>query len=82
MFSPVLVGSTGVGLLLIAFGLNLIGRLNSKSPVYLIMNLTGALMAAWYAHSGHLLPLVILEGVWATVSIVQLGLVLMALRQK
>lgn len=81
MFSPVIIGSVGVGLLLIAFGLNLIGVLNGKSVIYLIMNLVGALMAAWYAQAGGLVPLVILEGVWALVSAARLTRLLTAKKQ-
>lgn len=66
------IGSVGVFLLLLAFVLNLSGRLPERSRCYLLLNLTGASMAAWYAWAGSALPFVLLEGIWATVSAVRL----------
>ncbi len=73
---PVIIGSIGVALLLIAFGLNLVRRLSERSVWYLSMNIVGALMAAWYAWAGGALPFVILEVVWAFTALVRLILVL------
>lgn len=70
------IGSAGVGLLLLAFGLNLVRKLSENSPVYLIMNIIGALMAAWYGLDGNVIPFVILELVWAAAAIVRLVLVM------
>lgn len=71
-----IIGSAGVGLLLLAFVLNLVRKLSERSRVYLLMNLLGAGMSAWYALDGNLLPFVVLEGVWASVALVKLGLTL------
>ena len=71
-----LVGSVGVGLLLLAFALNLLKRLSESSPVYLAMNVVGALMAAWYAYEGNAIPFVILELVWASAALVRLIVVI------
>jgi uncharacterized membrane protein len=71
-----LIGSVGVGLLLLAFGLNLLKRLSESSPVYLAMNIVGAAMAAWYAFQGNAIPFVILELVWASVALIRLILVI------
>ena len=70
--SPVIIGSVGVSLLLAAFFLNLIKYLSESSKIYLLMNLVGALMAAWYAYSGGIIPFVVLELVWASVALVRL----------
>ena len=70
--SPSLVGSLGVGLLLLAFVLNLAGRLYERSAIYLLMNILGAGMAAWYAWQGDALPFVILETVWGVAALVRL----------
>ena len=67
-----LIGSIGVGFLLIAFGLNLVKRLSESSPVYLAMNAIGASMAAWYAYAGGTVPFVVLELVWAAAALVRL----------
>ncbi|UCE25216.1 MAG: hypothetical protein JSU74_03985 [Candidatus Zixiibacteriota bacterium] len=70
--SSMVIGSLGVGLLLLAFALNLIKRLSQTSGLYLAMNVIGALLAAWYAYDGRVLPFVILEMVWAVTALVRL----------
>jgi uncharacterized membrane protein len=70
--STLLIGSVGVGLLLLAFALNLLRRLSEASPIYLSMNVIGALLAAWYAYSGEVIPFVVLELVWAATALVRL----------
>ncbi len=71
-----IIGSVGVGLLLLAFGLNLLKRLSESSPPYLAMNAVGALMAAWYALDGGIIPFVVLELVWAATALVRFFLVI------
>ena len=70
---PVVGGAVGVGLLLLAFGLNLKRSLPDRSPLYLAMNLLGAALAAWYAFVSGSYPFVILEVCWSGVAL--LGLV-------
>lgn len=70
--SPVIVGSIGVGLLLLAFVLNLAQRITEQSAVYLLLNLLGAGLAAWYAWDSRLIPFLILESVWGTFALVRL----------
>jgi hypothetical protein len=62
--SPVVIGSAGVGLLLLAFVLNLARAVTERSPIYLLMNITGSGLAAWYAWVGGVIPFVILELFW------------------
>ena len=66
------IGSLGVGLLLLAFALNLINRISQTSRLYLVTNVVGALLAAWYAYDGRVIPFVILEIVWAVTAFVRL----------
>ena len=73
---PVVIGSFGVGLLLIAFGLNLVGKLSERSVAYLSMNIVGALLAAWYAWADGAVPFLILEIVWALTAFVRLVMTL------
>lgn len=70
-----IIGSIGVGLLLVAFALNLLKILSASSPIYLILNIIGSLMAAWYAYAGDIHPFVILEIVWAMTAFVRLVIV-------
>lgn len=64
-----IIGSTGVALLLGAFGLNLIGLLDQKKALYLCVNMIGAglaMLASWLIDY---MPFVLLEGVWCGVSL-------------
>ena len=74
--SDLLIGSIGVALLLVAFGLNLIKKLSESSPLYLAMNAVGAGMSAWYALAGRIIPFVILELVWALSAVIRLAIVI------
>lgn len=67
-----LAGSVGVGLLLLAFVLNLAKLLSESDWKYLAMNLIGAGLAAWYALAGGLIPFVILESVWGMAALIRL----------
>lgn len=68
----VVVGSVGVGLLLIAFAFNLLRIVKEDSYSYLIMNIVGSLMAAYYAYAGLNIPFIILELVWGLAALVRL----------
>lgn len=63
------IGTIGVSLLLIAFGLNLLDLVSSKSYTYLIINLTGAFLAGVASVLINYIPFVILEAVWVIVSL-------------
>ena len=67
-----LVGTIGVSILLIAFGLNLIKKLSATSLSYLIMNILGALLAGISSYLIEFWPFVVLEGVWTIASLVML----------
>ena len=69
---PVVIGTVGVALLLVAFGLNILGVLSERGRTYLIMNILGAGLAAWYAWSGRQIPFLVLEGTWAMAALVRL----------
>ena len=73
--SPELIGSLGVSLLLLAFVLNLARRLSERHPVYLLMNVLGCALAAWYAWVGQQVPFVVLETVWGVAALLKLLLV-------
>lgn len=68
------IGSVGVGLILLAFLLNLVGRVSERHPAYLLMNIIGAGMACWYAWVGDSIPFVILEGVWCAAALARMVL--------
>jgi uncharacterized RDD family membrane protein YckC len=67
-----LVGFTGVGLLLLAFVLNLANILKAESIPYLLLNLVGAGLACLSSWMIDFMPFVILEGTWAAATLVAL----------
>jgi hypothetical protein len=76
-----LIGFTGVGLLLLAFVLNLANVLKAESVPYLGLNLVGAGLACLSSWMIDFMPFVILEGTWAIATLVALGRVLAGLKQ-
>lgn len=66
------LGFIGISLILIAYFLNVIGKLENKNLIFILLNLGGAGMACLAAILLKFLPFVILEGAWAIVSLVAL----------
>ncbi len=64
-----LIGSLGVGLLLVAFLLQLTGKLIVGSIGYAALNLVGAGLACWASARLPYWPFVVLEGSWTLVSL-------------
>ncbi len=69
---PVIVGSVGVFLLLLAFFLNLFKILMQDTKTYVIMNILGGGLACYASILIGFLPFVILEATWAIVGVVGL----------
>jgi hypothetical protein len=69
---PTIVGSIGVGLLLLAYFLNLIKRVSQDSWIYTALNVVGAGLACYSSYLISFVPFIILEGVWFLVSAVAL----------
>jgi hypothetical protein len=65
-----IIGLIGVGLLLIAFFLNLFKFLRSESYLYMTLNLVGGAVACYSSYLIDFMPFVLLEGTWATVAAV------------
>jgi hypothetical protein len=66
------IGSLGVSLLLIAFVLNLLHKLELNSISYLLLNIIGAALAGVSSYIIKFWPFVILESVWMIASLVPL----------
>lgn len=66
------VGSIGVSLLLLAFFLNLTGRLAREGRPYAALNTVGGALACASAWMIGFLPFVLLEGTWAVFALVAL----------
>ena len=72
----VLIGSIGVGLLLLAFVLNLFKLIHADSFAYAFMNFAGASVAGYASILIDFIPFVVLEFFWAFFGLVGMGKVL------
>ena len=66
------MGSLGVAILLLAFLLNMLKIIKTESLSYILLNFIGAAIACFASWLIPYFPFVILEGVWAVVSLVSL----------
>ena len=66
------IGFIGVFQILVAYILNVIGRIKSKDLTFILLNLIGASMACLASILMAYLPFIILEGVWTIVSLMAL----------
>ncbi len=65
-------GSIGVFILLVAFLMNLLNKISKEDLSYILMNIVGAALACLASFLINYIPFIILEGVWAVVSIMAL----------
>ena len=65
-------GTAGVTILLLAYLLNLTGKISQQSLAYIILNFTGAGIACIASVLLHYWPFIILEGAWTLVSLIAL----------
>ncbi len=66
------IGTLGVSILLIAFALNLLKKLEANSKMYLLLNVLGGALACLSSLMIQFWPFVVLEGVWAISSLIML----------
>ncbi|MDP5076756.1 MAG: hypothetical protein NWQ09_00905 [Nonlabens sp.] len=67
-----LLGTIGVFMILLAYLLNITGKLETTRLRFILLNLIGSSLACAASLLLHYLPFIILEGVWALVSFVAL----------
>ncbi len=67
-----LTGIAGVALILLAYFLNLFGKIPQTGRLYLLMNLAGAGLACISSILIRSLPFTVLEATWAMVSLIAL----------
>jgi hypothetical protein len=65
-----IIGTVGVGLILLAYFFNTIGWLNGKTKQFFLLNIIGAGLACYASWLIDYWPFIILEGTWVVVSIV------------
>ncbi|WP_283636665.1 CBU_0592 family membrane protein [Aquaticitalea lipolytica] len=63
------LGTIGVLQILLAYFLNVIVKVSSKSLAFILLNLIGASMACFASVLLKYWPFIVLEGVWALVSL-------------
>ena len=66
------IGSIGVFQVLIAYFLNITGKISTNDLAFILLNLIGASMACLASVLLNYWPFIILEGVWALVSLYSL----------
>ncbi|WP_114939605.1 CBU_0592 family membrane protein [Mucilaginibacter endophyticus] len=67
-----IIATTGVIILLIAFLLNLAGKLSAQSKLYSLMNFIGAGTCGYASYMISFYPFVVLESIWAIVALISL----------
>lgn len=68
-----IIGTVGVGLILVAYFCNIFGWINGKNILFFILNIVGAGMACYASALINYIPFVILEGIWTLVSLLGLA---------
>jgi hypothetical protein len=63
-----IIGAIGVGIILVAYFLNIFSLIPKEGKLYFVMNILGATIACYASLLINYLPFVILEGTWALVS--------------
>jgi hypothetical protein len=66
------IGTIGVSFLLIAFALNLLGKMQTTAYSYIGLNIAGAALAGLSSYMINFWPFVVLETVWMLSSIAAL----------
>jgi hypothetical protein len=64
-----LIGTIGVGLILLAYFFNVFGFVTTNGKVFFGMNIVGAGLACYASVLIAFVPFIILEGIWTLVSV-------------
>jgi hypothetical protein len=67
-----IIGTIGVGLILLAYFLNIFSFIPKDGHLFFIMNIIGAALACYASFLIHYLPFIILEATWTFVSVIGL----------
>lgn len=72
MNSNDLIGTIGVGIILLAYFLNMFSLIPKNGKLFYLLNIIGASIACFASYLINYIPFVILEGTWALVSVIGL----------
>ncbi|UQD56209.1 hypothetical protein [Flavobacterium sp. K5-23] len=64
-----IIGSIGVGIILIAYFLNIFSFIPKEGKLYFVLNIIGASIACYASILINYVPFIILEGTWGIVSL-------------
>ena len=64
------IGTIGVGLILLAYFLNIFSFIPKEGKLFFIMNIIGAALACYASVLINYIPFIVLEAVWCIVSVV------------
>jgi hypothetical protein len=64
-----IIGTIGVGLILIAYFLNIFSFITKDGRLFFLLNIAGAALACYASVLIHYIPFILLEAVWCMVSI-------------
>lgn len=67
-----IIGAIGVGIILLAYFLNIFSLIKKEGVLFYLMNIIGASIACFTSYVIDYIPFVILEGTWAIVSVIGL----------
>lgn len=67
-----IIGTIGVGIILIAYFLNNFSFIQRNGNVYFILNVIGASIACYASYLIDYIPFVVLEATWAIISLIGL----------
>lgn len=67
-----IIGTIGVGIILLAYFLNIFSWIKKDGVLFYMMNIVGASIACFTSYLIKYFPFVILEGTWAIVSVIGL----------
>lgn len=66
------IGFIGVFQILLAYMLNVMEKVDKNDLSFILLNLIGASMACYASVLMNYMPFILLEGIWATVSLISL----------
>ena len=67
-----IIGTIGVGLILLAYFLNIFSWIKKDGVLFFVLNIIGASIACYASVLIRFWPFIILEGTWAIVSVIGL----------
>lgn len=67
-----IIGTLGVGLILLAYFLNTFNIFSKDGETFFLLNIAGSALACYASYLIHYWPFVILEATWCLVSIIAL----------